>query len=338
LNQATQKGIEAGKNELQEQMNALKGGQAEEIRQAEERAREATYEAGLRPISGGLDGFDNKVCELVKRAERSVRLCLATPLLHSLRKEAFRDGQWLTYDPTHLYNHQSVHWAKEFCEPFRHSLRQISEIQGRPKIQVELVFLDNRNLKAYVENIPDRNNLPIPVPEYERSVEHFTTSLRRDNTCDIFTYEVPDIPIYMAIIDGPEISPGSGLEAFPGNPHGVVAFMSASEAMRQRKEKRSVDQIAKNIQVYEFTNREVIRFFTHLFHEATLHSDKDLLEFLKHCRTHDWKWAVIAEGIVSEGDLTPYATLLHSKVSPHEPLQQNEEIQLAEHQSNLKMS
>jgi hypothetical protein len=315
IEEAMKKGIEAGKSQIEQ----LKSEQLAKLQEESQRRIDETREAGLKRVEGGLDGFDDKVCELVKEARKSVRLCLATPLLHSFRET------WMQYDETHFYDHPTTHWARRFCEPLRHSLREAQRAASGERLHVEILHLDEKLLKTYVQHIPDPDN-HIPFPEYVHSLDYFFKALKIDKACHLYAYPVPDIPIYLAIIDGPEGPLGqNGVEDIPPTAHGVVAFMSASEFLRQNKEdKRSAEQIAKNLQVYEFSNSEVVRFFTHLFREVSLHGDQQLLKFLQHCRTHSWKWAVIAEGIGGVEDIEPYATLLHSNAPPVEPSKQEE--------------
>jgi hypothetical protein len=287
----------SGKKELRQRIDRLEREQERKIEEAKQEAFNEAHRSGLAFVEGGLDGFDDKVCELVTKANKSIRLCLSTPLLHAFKEK------WIKYDATQLLNHPTDHWARIFCEQLRQRLTAIREA-GKPRL--EIVYLDERVLKSYVENIPEH---PIPIPEYQESLQHFFTMLRSDNACTLFTHEVPDIPIYMAIIDGPD----SRDMPVPPSAQGVVAFMSASEFMKQRvRDERSPKQMADSLQVYQFSNPEVVRFFTHLFNEVSLHGDQDLLKFLNYCRRHDWRWAVITEGIAEAGEKKPYASLIHA--------------------------
>jgi hypothetical protein len=286
-----------GKKELKQEIKTLQREQETKIEEAKQEAFDEAHRSGLAFVGGGLAGFDDKVCELVTIAKKSIRLCLSTPLLHAFKEK------WIKYDTAQLLDHPTDHWARLFCEQLR---QRLIETRDAGKLRVEIVYLDDKVLKSYVENIPE---YPIPFPEYKESLQHFFATLRTDNACTLFTHEVPDIPIYMAIIDGPD---GRDMPV-PPSAQGVVAFMSASEFMKQRvRDERTPKQMADSLQVYQFSNPEVVRFFTHLFNEVSLHGDQDLLKFLNYCRRHDWKWAVITEGMAEAGEKKPYASLIHA--------------------------
>lgn len=124
--------------------------------------------------------------------------------------------------------------------------------------------------------------------------------------CDLFVTQVLDVPIYIAIIDGPQDD-----GACPNTAKGLVAFMSASELLAQRRAGRTAKEIATNLQAYRFTNPEVIRFFSRLFRDVSLHSDQRLSQFLQQCQRGRYTWALVTDAVTDPNSkLAPYATLL----------------------------
>lgn len=176
-------------------------------------------------------------------------------------------------------------------------------------MRVEIVYLDDKVLNKFVSEIPEA---PIPWTEYSESINHFLTMLKSDGIssttrmCDLFVTQVPDVPIYMAIIDGPQDD-----GACPNTAIGFVAFMSASELMAQRRSGRKTPEIAANLKAYRFYNKEVMRFFSRMFRDVSLHGDQRLLQFLQQCQRGQYSWALVTDAVTSAGlTPTPYATLL----------------------------
>lgn len=267
----------------------------------QKRQLEEIKRSGLYPLKDGLKGFEDEICESIKTATTSVQLCLSTPLLHSLKEG------WIKYDAYHLSSRPTDHWAREFCEPLRTMLRERRDAGSM--MRVEMVCLDDKTMEKFVSEVPEP---PIPWGEYKDSIEHFFSILRTDGgsspnpVCDLFVMRVPEVPIYIAIIDGPQ---NDGV--CPDTAKGFVAFMGSTELMAQRRSGRKTPEIATKLQAFRFTNPEVIRFFSRLFRDVSLHGDERLLQFLQQCQRGQYSWALVTDA-VSDGqdNPTPYATLL----------------------------
>ena len=270
----------------------------------QQRKLEVIKESGLSPLENGLTGFEDAICDAIKTANTSVQLCLSTPLLHSLKEG------WIKYDASQLSAHPSDHWAREFCEPLRDRLRQRRD--AGHKMRVEMVCLDDKTMEKFASEVPDS---PIPWQEYKDSIEHFFSVLRTDGNssstamCDLFVPRVPEVPIYIAIIDGPQ---NDGV--CPATAKGFVAFMSSSELLAQRRSGRKALAIATQLQAFKFPNREVIRFFSRLFRDVSLHGDQRLLQFLQQCQRGNYAWALVTDVVNDPQSIPrPYATLLQPK-------------------------
>lgn len=275
--------------------------QIEEIKKSSENEIEEIRKTGLYPITNGLTGFEDKICDSISNANHSVQLCLSTPLLHSLKE------RWTKYDANQINTHATDHWALKFCEPLRARLR--GRCIDNNKMRVEIVYLDDKILNKFVSEVP---SVPISWVEYKDSIDHFFAMLKTDGhalptpMCDLFVTQVPDVPIYMAIIDGPQ---NDG--ACPNTAKGFVGFMSSGELLAQRKSGREAVDIAANLQAYSFTNPEVIQFFSRLFRDVSLHGDQLLLQFLQQCQRGQYSWALVTDAIAGHGATPmPYATLL----------------------------
>jgi hypothetical protein len=284
------------KQEMEKRIEGLIADKVQAQRELENERIRITQAAGLTHIPGGLDGFENRICEWVGRAERRIQLCLSTPLLHSLK------GRWIAYN-----DENRSHWPLLFCEPLLKALDERKRV-NKPQLRIELIYLDEKAMKRFLGQVLDAG-VTVSTVEYLDSIKYFTNKLRENDRSELFEFPVPDVPIYVAMIDGPD---GDELPAITS--WGAVAFMGAGELVACRKRGESNAEIAKRLQAFEFTNPDICRFFGRLFIEHSLHGDKQLLTFLQHCMRNDYHWAAIADGCpLGDPELIPRSTILYPR-------------------------
>lgn len=221
--------------------------------------RDQQNAAYLRVVFGGLTGFEDRICELMKSAGTSVQLLLATPLIHSFRYK------WIPYtaDAFHDHNSDPSYWANKFCKPFVDTIRE-RQVGGNP-LKVEFVFLAENELKNVIAKIPDS---PLDWIPYQQSIDFFLEKI-----CEKKVTRIPIVPFYLCLID---CDTGNGATttgstekagALAPNAQGVVAFISSTSLLDQREvQKRSADEIALQVMAYEFHHPEIVRFFLSQFH------------------------------------------------------------------------
>lgn len=216
--------------------------------------------AFLRPIPRGLKGFEDRICELMRKSGISVQLLLVTPLLHSFRYE------WIPYtaDAYHDHERDPKYWAMEFCKPFIDILAKAKD-QGR-ELKVELAFLKEEKLAEVVKKVP-KTETTINETQYKDSVEFFLDKVADTQKTPAewkakYVRRIPEVPFYLGLIDcdSPE-------NKRPRNAWGVVAFISSTTLIEQSNMGRSADEIALTVMAYEFQHPEIMRFFASQFRQ-----------------------------------------------------------------------
>lgn len=266
--------------------------------QLDTKERDFQEKHGFVPIDIGLEAFEDRICERVKKAKKSVKLCLSTPLLYSLKA-----NPWRTYSRKFLNENLSDYWPKNFCEQFRKILRE--RVAESTTLDVELIYLDERSTKTLVSEMNPR----VPYVEHRESLDFFIDEvLKKDERanhklCNLKVHRVMKVPFYLALVDTDE---ASGV-------FGIVAFANDNYLLNESiKEKRMSEDMAKTLQGYEFTKHDVVRFMNQLFEQTKLLSDERLVNFLDICTTSGFSWSAIADGVPdAKKELKPHATLLH---------------------------
>ncbi|WP_292993716.1 hypothetical protein [Nitrosomonas sp.] len=260
---------------------------------------------GFVPITVGLKSFEDRICQRMSTANKSVKLCLSTPLIYSLKAHP-----WRTYSRKSLNQNYSDYWPNDFCEEFRKILiKHRNTYQER--LEVELIFLDERSIKNLLQEL----NPSVPYAEYSESLNFFIDEVLRNDEkagetlCKLDVHRVMKIPFYLALFDVEEEK----------NSRGIVAFANDRTLLHEHKSNKTTQDLngtrnlAENLQSYEFTNPAVVRFMNQLFDQTKLLSDQQLTSFLEICITNGFSWSAIAHGVSGDGkELKPHATLLHT--------------------------
>lgn len=258
---------------------------------------------GFVPIDAGLKPFEDRICKRVSEANKSVKLCLSTPLLYSLKA-----NPWRMYSRKILDQKFSEYWPNEFCEQFRNTLR--NRVSSGNLLNVELIYLDERSTKKLVAEL----NPSVPYTEHSESLNFFIDEvLQKDEQasrklCNLKVHRVMRVPFYLALFDTDDA----------GGCCGIVAFANDNYLLSEHMdERRTTEDIARTLQAYEFTNHDVVRFLNQLFEQTKLLSDERLVSFLEICIASGFSWSAIANGVPgTEKQLIPHATMLHIKEKP----------------------
>ncbi len=257
-------------------------------------------ESGFSPVEkrahqSGLDAFEDRIRDLTLQAKRRIKLCLVTPLLHSLR------GPWKEYTQERVESDPD-HWARKFCEPFLSALRAQRNEGHCP--QVDIIYLEDKLLFNVVSTVTKSGVNSSNFHEYKRSIEHFFRLLRTDGRegnyqlCEFTEGAMPDSPMYIALIDPPRADDPSDIE-----PHGVIAFMNARELVARIRNGETQEQLAQELRSFEFSDPTIVKFFDRIFDSLALTGDRDyefLHRLLQRYRHDGSDFGVIAE--YKEGD------------------------------------
>lgn len=256
---------------------------------------------GFVPIDAGLKPFEDRICTRVKSAKKSVKLCLSTPLLYSLKAK-----KWLPYNREKLNEPHTDYWPKEFCEPFRETLTE--HVRQGNLLNVELIHLDDRSTQKLITEL----NSKVPYEEHKASLDFFIDEvLQKDEManrklCNLEKHRVMRVPFYLALFDTDELSGCCG----------IVAFANDNYLLNESKiAKQTAKDMADTLQAYEFTNPHVVKFLNQLFEQTKLLSDQHLVDFLNICISSGFSWSAIADGVLpgTETKLKPHATMYHFK-------------------------
>jgi hypothetical protein len=214
----------------------------------------------------GLKLYEDEICDIVRQAQESIKLCLVTPLLHSLRE------MWGIYDANH-----TPEWAKLFCEPLIDTLKVRKE--ECQELVVEISYLEDNFMRQIVGYIP---NPSIDFDEYRSSIDYFFEKLK--SQCKLITFQIQEAPLYFAIVDG---------KTQTGNTSGVMAFINCYDLIKQAKDSATANSIANNLQSFNFKNIQIIGFFNRLFDSISFQKPDDLCKFFKMCTAYGYELGMI---------------------------------------------
>lgn len=239
-------------------------------------------------INNGLELFENKIVELVKDAKKNVKLCIVTPLLHSLRKE------WKTYSDQSLNQHGNNHWACEFCEPFFDTVYNLKNKQDIT-IDIDVIFLEDNLLRKFVSFIPPKK---IPWRDYESSIHYFFSRLKgetlpnKPELSNVNYYQIPESPLYFALIDTPDEIDTKDWEDCKGK--GVMTFINCQDLIYQNlHERKSSEVISQDLEPFAFSNKNILKFFVRLFNNLSLQNHSYLYSFYKQMNTYGYDWGMV---------------------------------------------
>ena len=241
----------------------------------------------------GLKIFEDRIVELAKSAKKNIKLCVVTPLLHSLRKD------WYPYNDIEFDKHPD-HWAKEFCENFINEMIKNKSKKDSITLDVDIIFLDDNTLRKIVTFIPPNR---INWNSYQESINHFFSKLKGDigiisglkPLCNLNYFQIPDSPIYFALIDTPDsaISDKWDNEMYD-NAKGIMTFINYQDLIEQRKnEGNSAEKIAQDLEGFEFSNKTILKFFVRLFNTLSLRNHNHLYDFYKIMNSHGYDWGMV---------------------------------------------
>lgn len=213
----------------------------------------------LKKNPDGLELFESRLIEITMEAKQSIKLCLLTPLIHSLRKE------WRPWNASF----PADHWARDFCLPFHDALSK-----HKNHVSVEIVFLQDDILESLITQKitnPIRN-----WEEYKDAIFKFIEYLKfRDpnnhngeRIADVFSTQVPKIPFLLALVDVP-----TGDGKFLDSSHGLIAFINEREFHVQLRKKRTPDSIGNALMPFEIHNQDILAMFSRSFDDLALHQD-----------------------------------------------------------------
>jgi len=258
----------------------------------------------------GLELFESRLIEITMEAQKSIKLCLLTPLIHSLRKE------WRRWDPSF----PADHWARDFCKPFHDALSSHTN-----RVSVEIVFLQDDILESL---ITQKITNPIRKwEEYKDAIFKFIEYLKfRDpndhngeRIADVFSTQVPRIPFLLALVDVP-----TGDGKFLDSSHGLIAFINEREFHVQLRKKRTPDGIGKSLMPFEIHNQDILAMFSRSFDDLALHQDTKLFDFYKRCLAkskngEEYFWGLFTDAeAIDTRNFTPHKMLL-SETAIHGP-------------------
>lgn len=264
----------------------------------------------LKKNPDGLELFESRLIEITEKAKNNVKLCLLTPLIHSLRKP------WQQWNPSF----PEGHWARDFCKPFRDALSTREN-----HVSVEIVYLQDDVLESFIRDkvTPSINDWP----GYRAAITNFIEYLKFRNpsnqggekVSDVLTTQIPKIPFLIAIVDVPT----NGGEFLPST-RGLIAFMNEREFHVQRRQMRTPEDIGKALIPFEFNNPDILAMFSRSFDDLALHQDNKLFEFYKKCLARSkngekYFWGLFTDAeAIDTRNYTPHKMLL-SETAIHGP-------------------
>jgi len=184
----------------------------------------------------GFELFDDKICDLVEKAEHSVRLCLVTPLLHSLRAKTWSPFKDALGNPNH--------WATKFCLKFLNTIPLKDDSEGH-SLDIGILYLEECQLR----NIVEKNG--VPWNEYKDSINDFFQKFT-EHKCTVKKCTKADIFICFALIDSKDKDKAKG----------VMAFFNH---MDLEQTKFTNEEIAEQFQGFEFSDYQIVQYFDKLF-------------------------------------------------------------------------
>lgn len=179
---------------------------------------------GFVPIGTGLKPFEDRICKRVSEAKKSVKLCISTPLLYSLKA-----SPWWTYSRKFLDKNLSDYWPNEFCEQFRLILR--NRMSSGTLLDVELIYLDERSTKKLVAEL----NPSVPYDEHRESLNFFIDEVlqkdeqARRKLCNLKVHRVMRVPFYLALFDTGGANGCCGIVAFANDNYLLTEHLRRSE-------------------------------------------------------------------------------------------------------------
>lgn len=258
----------------------------------------------------GLELFESRLIEITRKAKRNVKLCLLTPLIHSLRKP------WQRWND----DFPEGHWANDFCKPFHDALCACSK-----NVYVEIVYLQDAVLKSFIKDkikpsIDDWVGYREAIDRFIRYIKYRNPSnTETGNIADVLTTQIPKIPFLLALID----IPINGEELLPST-RGLIAFMNEQEFHVQRRQMRTPEDIGKTLIPFEFNNPDILAMFSRSFDDLALHQDNKLFDFYKRCLAkskngEEYFWGLFTDAeAIDTSTLTPHKMLL-SETAIHDP-------------------
>jgi len=267
-------------------------GKAKEAADKAEEAASKTQDDWLRELGflplaigvqqephNGLTLFEDRICQLARQACKSLKLCVMTPLLHSLRKP------WKEYTPDALSD--EAHWAHGFCEDLVNTVKARKRMEGI-ELEIDFIFADDKLLRKIIHFVPDRQ-IADELGYYD-SIKFFFSRLRGeedDRFCQLHYCQIPETPFYFALADVPNDG-----EEVSDTSQGVMAFINCQDLISQRGQGRSTDEMAQDMQVYAFSNPAIIKFMARLFNSLAMQKDHTLYSLYQQCRTHNYELAL----------------------------------------------
>lgn len=276
---------------------------------AELNNKKKMYELNKNP--DGLELFESRLIEITMEAQKSIKLCLLTPLIHSLRKE------WRRWDPSF----PADHWASDFCKPFHDALSSHTN-----RVSVEIVFLQDDILESFI-----RQKITNQIRDWEgykdaifKFIEYLKFRDPNDHNgeriANVLSTQVPKIPFLLALVDVP-----TGDGEFLDSSHGLIAFINEREFHVQLRKNRTPDVIGKSLIPFEIHNRDILAMFSRGFDDLALHQDDKLFNFYKRClakskngEKYFWGLFTDAEDNIDTKNYTPHKMLL-SETAIHGP-------------------
>jgi hypothetical protein len=219
--------------------------------------------------TNGFELFENKICDLVRDAKHSIKLCVVTPLFHSLRKE-WKDGY-------NGYKSNESHWANDFCRNF------ITNLPTENKLAVDILFLEDNLLRRIAQRVPNKPILWDGDTGYKKSISDFIEELKP--SCTLFYSTISEAPLYFALIDDTETN----------NAKGVMAFINCQDLISQKMTAETgAEGIANNLESFYFENSNISKFFSRMFDILSFKGNDNLHSFFRICSSHGFEYGMIA--------------------------------------------
>lgn len=225
--------------------------------------RKVLEEHGFYPLidenadKNGFELFEDEICNLVGQAENSIKLCIVTPLLHSLR---------MPWNYGYRFDFAD-HWAKKFCAKFLEKIKMKTKVMTEGKFDVQFLYLNDETLEKIVKKrSSDKNIIQWKVDDKQKAREGYKNSIDAffddfgAHDCVLDKQQTSDIPVYFAVIDsGPNNTSGIN------KGQGVMSFFDINKLLDKQNESGTFDKIAEDFQAFGFTQPQIVQYFDNLF-------------------------------------------------------------------------